>query len=82
MTQDVKAFLFGHGIEYMPIYGQGYGNSASDAYNAYEGQFAGITAETLTDDVLVSGATISSTAVKLATQDAFNAFTALKGGAQ
>ena len=81
-TQDVKAFLFGHGIEYMPIYGQGYGNSASDAYNAYEGQFAGITAETLTDDVLVSGATISSTAVKLATQDAFNAFTALKGGAQ
>ena len=82
VTQDVKAFLFGHGIEYMPIYGQGYGNSASDAYNAYEGQFAGITAETLTDDVLVSGATISSTAVKLATQDAFNAFTALKGGAQ
>jgi hypothetical protein len=82
VTQDIKAFLFGHGIEYMPVYGQGYGDSASDAYNAYEGKFVGITGETLTDDVLVSGATISSTAVKLATADVFAAFTALKGGAQ
>ena len=82
VMQDIKSFLFGHGIEYMPIYGEGYGDSASDAYNAYEGKFAGLTADTLTDDVLVSGATISSTAVKLATADAFAAFNALKGGAQ
>jgi uncharacterized protein with FMN-binding domain len=82
VTQDVKEFLFGHGIEYMPIYSQGYGDVSSAVFGEYEGKFPGLTSDTLTDDVLVSGATISSTAVKLATQDAFNAFNALKGGAQ
>lgn len=81
VSQDVKEFLFGHGIEYFPVYNT-HGDTGSATFNEYEGKFAGITGETLTDDVLVSGATISSTAVKLATADAFNAFTAVKGGAQ
>ena len=81
--QDVKAFLFGHGVEYLPVYNSGYGDISSDAFKAYEEQFLGLTGDTLTDGVLVSGATLSSTAVKLATSDAFNAFdSSPKGGEQ
>lgn len=83
VKQDVKAFLFGHGVEYLPIYGSGYGDISSDSFKAYEEQFGGLTEGTLTDNVLVSGATLSSTAVKLATADAFNAFNTIeKGGEQ
>ena len=83
VKQDVKAFLFGHGVEYLPIYNGGYGDISSDAFKTYEEQFGGLTGETLTDSVLVSGATLSSTAVKLATSDAFNAFDSIpKGGEQ
>ena len=80
--QDVKEFLFGHGIEYMPVYGAGYGNVGSDTFKEYENKFNGITEGTLSDSVLVSGATISSTAVKLATADVFAAFNSINNGGE
>lgn len=79
-NQDIQKFLFGHGVEYLPIYKNGYGIVSSPVFNAYEDLFNGITEGTLTDSVLVTGATISSTAVKLATQDAFKVFNSIKGG--
>ena len=80
--QDVKEILFGHGVEYLPVYNNGYGDTSTDVFKGYEGKFEGITSDTLSDDVLVSGATLSSSAVKLATSDAFNAFNSVKGGEQ
>ena len=82
VSQDVKEFLFGHGVEYLPIYGSGYGDVSSDTFKTFEEKYNGINSGSLSDDVLVSGATLSSTAVKLATKDAFNAFDSIKGGAQ
>lgn len=82
VKQDVKEFLFGHGVEYLPIYGKGYGDVGSGAFKDYENKFGGMTSDKLTDDVLVSGATLSSTAVKLATGDVFNTFNSVKGGEQ
>jgi Na+-translocating ferredoxin:NAD+ oxidoreductase RnfG subunit len=82
VSQDAKEFLFGHGVEYLPIYGSGYGDVSSSEFKSYEDKFAGVNSDTLSDDVLVSGATLSSTAVKLATQDAFVEFNSIKGGEQ
>ena len=79
VKQDITQILFGHGIEYMPVY-KNYGDSASSTYVDYENSFGGLTAGTLGDNVLISGATISSTAVKTATADAFNVFNAIKNG--
>ena len=81
VKQDVKQMAFGHGVEYMPGI-KDYVASTSQAYKDYLNQFNGITSETLTDDVLISGATVSSTAVKLATADAFASFDSMKGGVQ
>lgn len=80
VSQDIQKFLFGHGVEYLPIYKNGFGNVSSSQFNDYEDLFNALTEGTLSDSVLVSGATISSTAVKLATQDAFKTFNAIKGG--
>ena len=80
VSQDVQKFLFGHGVEYLPVYKNGFGNVSSDKFNAYEDLFNGLTSDTLSDSVLVTGATISSTAVKLATNDAFATFNSIKGG--
>lgn len=82
VSQDVKEFLFGHGVDYLPIYSEGYGDVTSDTFKTFEEKYNGITSGTLSDDVLVSGATLSSTAVKLATSDAFVAFNSIKGGEQ
>ena len=80
-SQSIKEIAFGHGVEYMPGISD-YLNPASDAYKAYLEKFSGITGDTLTDDILIAGGTVSSSAVKLATQDAFNAFNTIKGGEQ
>ena len=82
VSQDIKEFLFGHGVEYLPVYSSGFGDTTSAEFGAFEAKYNGITEGTLTNDVLVSGATLSSTAVKLATTDAFVAFNSIKGGAQ
>lgn len=81
VSQNVKQLAFGHGVEYMPGINE-YLDKSSDKYAEYLDRFNGITEGTLTDGVLISGATVSSTAVKLATQDAFNEFNAIKGGEQ
>ena len=57
-------------------------NQLGDAIQTYLNKFNGITAGTLNDDVLISGATVSSSAVKLAAQDVFNTFESIKGGEQ
>ena len=82
VKQDIETILYGHGVEYLPVYGQGYGDPASGKYNSYEGLFGGMTSGTLDDSVLISGATISSTAIKTATADVFAAFESIKGGEQ
>lgn len=79
---DVKEFLFGHGVEYLPVYKEGYGTTDSNKFNEYKDKFVGVTEDTVNDDLLVTGATLSSTAVKNATADAFAAFNSIKGGEQ
>ena len=81
VNQNVKEMAFEHGVEYMPGI-KDLMDPSSGAYTSYLEKFNGITGETLTDDVLVAGGTVSSSAVKLATQDAFNAFNTVKGGEQ
>lgn len=50
---------------------------------AYKDGFVGITGDTFTgDEVIIATATMTSNAVKQSTQDTFDAFNALKGGAQ
>ena len=81
VKQDVKQMAFGDGVEYMHGINE-YLSSTTQAYKDYLNKFTGLTSETLTDDVLISGATVSSSAVKLATADAFAAFNSIKGGEQ
>ena len=81
LSQNITQMAFGHGVEYMPGI-RDYVDSTSQLYNDYMNKFNGLTGETLNDDVLIGGATVSSTAVKLATQDAFAAFESIKGGEQ
>ena len=79
LKQDITQILFGHGIEYMPVY-KNFGDSASSTYVDYENGFGGLTVDTLGNHVMISGATISSNAIKTATTDAFNVFNAIKNG--
>lgn len=85
VKQDIETILYGHGVDYLPVYGQGYGDPSSNKYNSYENLFNDMTSEGLDDSVLISGATISSTAIKTATADAFAAFDSIinnEGGEQ
>lgn len=81
VNQNVEQMAFGHGVEYMPGI-KDFVDATSGVYDDYLNGFNGLTDATLTDDVLVTGGTVSSTAVKLATKDAFNEFNAIKGGEQ
>ena len=81
VEQYVGQMAFGHGVEYMPGI-KDYTDVNSADYNNYLDKFNGVTGDTLSNDVLISGATVSSTAVKLATQDVFNAFNSIEGGEQ
>ena len=81
VSQDIAQMAFGHGVEYMHGI-QDFTNVSGQAYADYLNKFNGITGDTLGDDVLVSGATVSSSAVKLATADAFAAFNSINGGEQ
>ena len=86
VKQDIESILYGeNGLEYVPAYEEGYGDSTSDVYNQYEEKFEGLTSGGITDDLLISSATISSTAIKTATADAFAAFESIisnEGGEQ
>ena len=79
VKQDIAEMLFGHGVEYLPVYGQ-YGDPASSDYQSYENGFAGLNKDTVGNHVMISGATVSSTAVKTAMSEVFAAFEAIKGG--
>lgn len=71
---DAKQFIFDE--EYFMAFG------GMDV-GAYKDGFVGITGETFTgDETIIATATMTSNAMKEATQDAFDAFNALKGGAQ
>ena len=60
----------------------GYNSNKDAAFIAWLEKYTGKTEDTLGDDLLISGVTISSTAVKNATADAFAAFNSIKGGDQ
>jgi hypothetical protein len=79
VKQNVREMAFGHGVEYMPGI-KDYVNSAAQNYKDYLAKFDGLTGETLSDSVLISGATLSSTAVKLATADVFAPFNSINNG--
>ena len=80
--QSVQQMAFGHGVDYIPGI-KDYIDSSSNLYKDYLNKFNSLTDATLSDSVLISGATVSSTAVKLATADAFAAFNSInEGGAQ
>lgn len=82
VSQSVQQMAFGHGVEYMPGIADLI-NPTDAKYKDYLNKFNGLTESTLSDSVLVSGGTVSSTAVKLATADAFAAFKSIdNGGAQ
>lgn len=81
VDQNVKQMAFGHGVEYMPGI-KDFVDASGSVFGEYLDRFNGVTEGTLTDGVLVTGGTVSSTAVKLATTDAFNEFNAIKGGEQ
>ena len=71
---DAKQFIFEE--EYFMTFG------GMDV-TAYKDGFVGITGDTFTgDEVIIATATMTSNAVKQSTQDTFDAFNALKGGAQ
>ncbi len=79
VSQNVQQMAFGHGVEYMPGI-KDYGNPGAQIYKDYLNKFNGLKESTLSDSVLISGATVSSTAVKLATADAFAAFNSINNG--
>lgn len=71
---DAKQFIFDE--EYFKDFG------GMDV-GAYKYGFVGITGDTFTgDETIIATATMTSNAMKEATEDAFDAFNALKGGAQ
>ena len=71
---DAKKFIFEE--EYFMTFG------GMDV-GAYKEGFVGITGDTFTgDEVIIATATMTSNAMKEATEDTFEAFNALKGGAQ
>lgn len=71
---DAKQFIFEE--EYFMTFG------GMDV-TAYKDGFVGITGDTFTgEEVIIATATMTSNAVKQATEDTFDAFNALKGGAQ
>ena len=74
VKMDAAAFIFHE--EY-------FGGFAGMDKGAYTNGFAGLTSDTWSDDVaIIATATITSNAVKQATQDTFGAFASVKGGLQ
>ena len=57
VKNEIGTFLYGHGVDYLPIYTQGYGNTSSETFINYENKYVGITEDTMSDDLLVTGAT-------------------------
>ena len=80
-SQSVQQFVFGHSLEYVPVI-KDYVDLSGEAFKAYIEKYAGLTGDQLTDDLLIAKATMSSSAVKLATKEAFDIYNLIKGGEQ
>ena len=80
-SQSVQQFVFGHSLEYVPVI-KDYVDLSGQAFKNYIEKYAGLTGEELTDDLLIAKATMSSSAVKLGTKEAFDIYNLIKGGAQ
>ena len=76
LVQDISKIIFDHYA--VP----GFSSNKDAEFSAWLDKYTGKTEGTLGDDLLVSGATISTTAVKNATNDAFATFHSIKGGDQ
>ena len=76
IKQDVSTLIYDHYSV------DGYMSNKDQAFINWLDKYTGKTDGTLTDDLLISGATLSSTAVKNATADVFTTFNAIKGGEQ
>ena len=74
LKQDVSTLIYDHYSV------DGYMSNKDAAFQSWLDKYTGKTDGTLSDDLLISGATLSSTAVKNATADAFTVFNSIKGG--
>ena len=76
LKQDVSTLIYDHYSV------DGYMSNKDAAFQSWLDKYTGKTDGTLSDDLLISGATLSSTAVKNATADVFTVFNSIKGGEQ
>ena len=76
VKQDTSTLIYDHYSV------NGYMSNKDQPFIDWLNQYSGKTEATLGDDLLITGATLSSTAVKNATADAFAAFNSIKGGEQ
>jgi hypothetical protein len=76
VEQDMSTLIYDHYSV------DGYMSNKDEAFIAWLDKYTGKTEDTLGDDLLIAGVTLSSTAVKNATADAFAALNSIKGGEQ
>lgn len=76
LKQDVSTLIYDHYSV------DGYMSNKDEAFQSWLDKYTGKTDGTLSDDLLISGATLSSTAVKNATADVFATLNSIKGGEQ
>jgi hypothetical protein len=76
VKQDMSTLIYDHYSV------DGYMSNKDEAFIAWLDKYTGKTEDTLGDDLLIAGVTLSSTAVKNATADAFAALNSIKGGEQ
>ena len=76
VKQETTTLIYDHYSQ------EGFNSNKDQAFIDWLDKYVGKTESTLGDDLLIAGVTISSTAVKNATADAFAAFNSIKGGEQ
>ena len=76
VKQDTTTLIYDHYSV------DGFNSNKDEAFIAWLDKYVGKTESTLGDDLLIAGVTISSTAVKNATADAFVVFNSIIGGEQ
>ena len=76
VKQETTTLIYDHYSQ------EGFNSNKDQAFIDWLDKYTGKTEDTLGDDLLIAGVTISSTAVKNATADAFAAFNSIKGGEQ
>ena len=76
VKQETTTLIYDHYSQ------EGFNSNKDQAFIDWLDKYTGKTEDTLGDDLLIAGVTISSTAVKNATADAFVVFNSIKGGEQ